>query len=83
MKTLLRHTSTGLYFQGLGKWTNDPDEAVNFRFIDRALAYIQTWQLKEVELAFAFEGDPSAIDGLSVQAAAEQCTTDRSSCSAT
>jgi hypothetical protein len=73
MKTLLRHTRTGLYFQGPDKWTNDPDDAVNFRFIDRALAFIQTWQLEEVELAFAFAGDPSPIDQLSVQEAALQC----------
>jgi len=73
MKTLLRHTRTGLYFQGPDKWTNNPDDAVYFRFIDRALAYIQTWQLKEVELAFAFAVDPSPMDHLSVQEAALQC----------
>ena len=61
MKTLLRHTRTGLYYQGRDKWTNDPDQALDFRFIDRALTYIRTWQLKEVELAFAFEGETLTI----------------------
>jgi len=56
MKTLLRKTSTGLFFQGPGKWTEDPDAAFNFRSIDRALSFIRTWNLQETELAFAFQG---------------------------
>jgi hypothetical protein len=73
MKTLLRHRKTGLYFQGLHKWTNDPGVAVNFRFMDRALRFIETWQLKEVELVFAFEGDQMPIEHLSVSEATLQC----------
>lgn len=55
MKTLLRHTRTGLFFQGPTRWTEDPERAYDFRFSERALQYVATWNLKEVELAFAFE----------------------------
>ena len=55
MKTLLRKVSTGLYFQGPDKWTDNPAEARNFKMIDRALAFVREWKLKDVELAFAFD----------------------------
>ena len=55
MRTLLRHTRTGLYFQGPEKWTEQRSRAYDFRFIDRARDYVQTWELKEIELAFAFD----------------------------
>jgi hypothetical protein len=54
MKTLLRQIPTGLYFQGPDKWTGNPAEAMNFKSIDRALKFVETWAMKEVELAFAF-----------------------------
>jgi len=54
MRTLLRKRSSGLYFQGPDRWTSDPAWALNFKSIDRALNFIRTWQLQEVELAFAF-----------------------------
>ncbi len=63
MKTLLRHTRTALYFQGPSTWVSDPQNAYDFRFIDRALQYVQTWGLKEVELAFAFD-DPQSVTTL-------------------
>lgn len=55
MKTLLRHTRTGLYFQGPDRWIDNPHRACDFRFIDRALQYAVLWDLAEVELAFDFE----------------------------
>jgi hypothetical protein len=54
MRTLLRSIPTGLYFQGPDKWTSNPAEALDFRSIDRALQFVETWALKEMELAFAF-----------------------------
>ena len=56
MRTLLRKVSSGLYFQGPGKWTANPAEAKNFKMIDSALDFIRRWELKDVELAFAFKG---------------------------
>jgi len=54
MRTLLRNTTTGLYFQGPDKWTGDPAEALDFKMIDRAVNFIETWRLRDMELAFAF-----------------------------
>lgn len=56
MRTLLRNTATGLYFQGPDKWTSNPGEALDFKMIDRALDFIDTWRLKDMELAFSFRG---------------------------
>jgi hypothetical protein len=56
MRTLLRNTATGLYFQGPDRWTADPSQALDFKMIDRALSFIETWRLRNMELAFAFRG---------------------------
>ena len=56
MRTLLRNTATGLYFQGPDRWTSDPAQARDFKMIDRALDFIDTFRLKDMELAFAFRG---------------------------
>ena len=55
MKTLLRKTSTGLYFGGPDRWTSDPATAYNFKMIDRALQFVEQWSLQDMELAFAFD----------------------------
>ena len=55
MRTLVRKISTGLYFQGPGRWTSNPAEAFDFKMIDRALQFIGQWKMQEVELAFAFK----------------------------
>jgi len=54
MRTLLRNTVTGLYFQGPDQWTSDPAVARDFKLIDRALKFVETWRLQDMELAFAF-----------------------------
>ena len=54
MRTLLRNTATGLFFQGPDKWTSDPAEALDFKMIDRALNFVEAWSLRDMELAFAF-----------------------------
>ena len=55
MRTLLKHTRTGLFFQGPERWVDSPERAYDFRFTERALQYVATWDIKEVELAFEFE----------------------------
>ena len=65
MRTLLRKNPAALYFQGPDKWTNNPAEALNFNSIDRALKFIEQWQLKDVELAFAF-GDDETVTAVEV-----------------
>jgi hypothetical protein len=59
MRTLLRHTETGLYLQGPGKWTASPESAYDFRFIERARQFVRIWELEDVEVAFAFEDSQS------------------------
>lgn len=66
MRTLLRHTETGLYFQGPGKWTANPEIAYDFRFIERARHFVRIWELENVEVAFAFE-DSQLISTLAVE----------------
>lgn len=65
MKTLLRHTETGLYLQGPDKWIANPEGAYDFRFIDRARQFVRIWELEKVEVAFAFE-DSQSISTLSL-----------------
>jgi len=72
MRTLLRHKQTASYFQGPDRWTDDPEGAYDFRFIDRAVRYIETWDLREVELAFAFS-DPVSITMVAFNEAASRC----------
>jgi hypothetical protein len=60
MRTLLRHKQSGAYFRGPDSWTDDPEEAFDFRFVERAEQYIETWHLDNVELVFAFN-DPVSI----------------------
>ena len=67
MRTLLRHTETGLFFQGPEKWTANPDIAYDFRFIERARQFVSIWELEDVEVAFAFE-DTQTISTLSLKA---------------
>jgi hypothetical protein len=55
MRTLLRHTETGLYLQGPEKWTGLAEIAYDFRFIDRARQFVRTWELEKVDIVFAFE----------------------------
>ena len=67
MKTLLRHTRTGLYFEGAEKWTTDLSRAFDFHFTDRAVRFVEAWDLCEVELAFAFE-EPDSLTTASWEA---------------
>jgi len=70
MRTLLRRVSSGLYFQAADQWTADPDQAHDFRSIDRALDFVRTWKLRGVELAFAFQ-DSDTITTASVEKTSE------------
>ena len=66
MRTLLRNTATGLYFQGPDHWTSDPAAARDFKMIDRALKFVETWSLKNMELAFAFR-DANRVTGVPIE----------------
>ena len=62
MRTLLRNKATGLYFQGPDRWTSDPVAALDFKMIDRAVQFIETWRLRDMELAFAFRGHKHVVE---------------------
>jgi len=66
MKTLLRRVSTGLYFQGPDQWTCNPAQAHNFKMIDRAVEFVDRWQLNDIELAFAFD-DPEEVTAVPLE----------------
>jgi hypothetical protein len=63
MRTVLRKTPSGLFFQGPDQWTSNPAEALDFRMIDRALHFVEKWGLKDVEVAFCFK-DSHCVTGL-------------------
>ena len=62
----MRNTVTGLYFQGPDQWTSDPAVARDFKMIDRALEFVETWSLKDMELAFAFR-DANDVTGVPLE----------------
>jgi len=57
MKTLLRNAQTGVYYQGIANWTNDPHDAFDFRVPERAIRFVRDAGLDRVEVVFAFD-DP-------------------------
>lgn len=72
MKTLLLDRQTGLYFQGLQRWTDDPEQAFNFQLADRARQFIEIWNLQNTELVFAFTDFPGAMQA-SLRRAVRAC----------
>ncbi len=66
MRTILRKTADGLYFEGPDRWTGDPSRAFNFRSIDRALRFIEKFPLHDIEIAFAFN-DRSEVTGVPLE----------------
>jgi hypothetical protein len=63
MKTVLRKIHSGLFFAGPDQWTTDPTAALDFKLIDRALAFVERWHLKDVEIAFCFK-DRHCVTGV-------------------
>jgi hypothetical protein len=57
MKTLVRDSQTGVYYQGIANWTSDPHDAFDFRIAERAVRFVRDAGLEKVEMVFAFE-DP-------------------------
>ncbi len=72
MKILLRNKASGLYFEAPGVWTDRLEWALDFRFVDRALNYAESWALADVEIAF-FWDDPLTVELMPLDRAALQC----------
>ena len=64
MKTLLRHTSTGKYFQALDKWTTDKENAHDFGIVRRAIKFAQKIRIPDLELVLSVE-EPQQLRGTS------------------
>ena len=60
MQTLLRHASTGQYFQSLDSWTPDRDNAYDFGLIGRAMKFAKKIGLPDLELIVSVD-DPQQL----------------------
>ena len=54
MKILLQHARTGLYFRGLGDWTANPHDALDFQHSQRAIDFAHQHGLGGVQIAVRF-----------------------------
>lgn len=59
MRTLLRNTRTGFYFQGVDNWSEKTGSAFDFKSTERAIRFLRDARLnaRDLELILAFE-DP-------------------------
>ncbi len=57
MRTLLRNTKTGFYFEGLENWTSSAESAFDFKLTERAILFVRDAKLEksELELILAFD----------------------------
>ena len=60
MRTLLRHASTGQYFQSLDSWTPDRNNAYDFGLIGRAMKFAKKIGLPDLELIVSVD-DPQQL----------------------
>ncbi len=58
MRTFLRDVESGLYFSRHGKWTPDPERALDFKLVNRAVRHAERIGLRGVELVVGSAGDP-------------------------
>ena len=50
MAILLRSTRTGFFYGGHNRWPVDPDQAFDFKTLERATRWIDAIQLADVEI---------------------------------
>jgi hypothetical protein len=55
MRTFLRHTPTGHYYQATEKWGIDRDEAHDFARVSRAIKKAHKLRMRELEVEMVFE----------------------------
>jgi len=68
MRVLLRRKTNGFYYQGAGKWINNPEKGFDFGSIHLALEFGGKSRPGELELALAFESS-NLISAVSIEAA--------------
>jgi aryl-alcohol dehydrogenase-like predicted oxidoreductase len=54
MRILLQHARTQLFLRGLGDWTANPYEALDFQHSQRAIDFAQAHGLTGVQIAVKF-----------------------------
>jgi len=55
MRRLLQRINTGLYYQGPGAWTRDPNMALSFHRTSGAIACCIREQLSDMQVVLKFE----------------------------
>jgi hypothetical protein len=55
MRVLLRRKTNGFYYQGAGKWINNPERGFDFGSIHQALEFGGESTPRELDLALAFD----------------------------
>lgn len=60
MRTFLRDVKSGLFFEGRGKWTSNPERALDFKLIRRAIRHAEKAGLQGAELVVA-SGNPAHL----------------------
>jgi hypothetical protein len=60
MKTLLRHATTGQYYQSSGKWTRNPERAYDFGLISQAVKFVRNTRCRNMELNLSFDNPQQA-----------------------
>jgi hypothetical protein len=58
MRTLLRSAQTGLYVQSAQDWTGQPEEALDFKTMSRAIRFAEQSGFTKMELAFVSDHRP-------------------------
>ena len=50
MKTLLRNTTTGFYFQGSDNWTSRAEQALDFKSTERLIRFVRDTGVNTMDL---------------------------------
>jgi hypothetical protein len=61
IKRLLRHSRTGKFFRGNGRWTKRADRAFNFPHLMHVVHTCLLHGLKDAELVLHFDGQDPAV----------------------
>jgi hypothetical protein len=55
MKRLIRNQTTRLFYKGVGQWTKEQDDALNFNNSVEAIEAARTERMKDCEILLAFK----------------------------
>jgi len=58
MRTLLRKIPAGAYLQAPDQWTQNPNEALDFKSMSQAIEFVERTGSRNMEVAFMFKNPP-------------------------